>query len=156
MGHRNPQIPGLGEGLLVIVPRAGTDFSSPYARASLPTSPPHQAVFSPAWGPDLTPWNQGRQQSRPLAQTQTLSEATWCRFPLSQPGGEGQGGPSQNSFWKKRSRGRPVSLCLARGSPRPRIQEEMEPCQEIPTQTKATQQKDADREASGERQEAGH
>lgn len=42
------------------------------------------------------------------------------------------------------------------GFPRPRIQEEIDPCHEVPIQTKAIQQKDADLEASGESQEAGH
>lgn len=34
---------------------------APHARASLPDSPPHQAFLSPAWGPDLTPWDQRKQ-----------------------------------------------------------------------------------------------
>lgn len=67
--------------------------SAPHARASLPASPPHQAFLSPAYGPDLTPGiREATEQAQ--AQNQMLVEATWCRFPLSQPEGGAQGGPS--------------------------------------------------------------
>lgn len=59
--------PLVGECLLVTVPRPTTHFLLTQHPSLPDTYPPHQAFLSPAWGPDLAPWDQGSQQSKVLA-----------------------------------------------------------------------------------------
>lgn len=87
-------------------------------------------------------------------------EAPGCQFPPSQLGSQGGSHLVEDRLISAKipliERLREgLHILSYQGSPRPRIQEGMEPGQEIPIQPEAIQPKDAE-EKVGESREAGH
>lgn len=75
-----------------------------------------------------SPPGSGRQQCKPTPWTQRLAATTWHLVPsLPALGWWGAGWSQPKQLLEEKLRGRPMFLCFARGSPRPRIQEDMEP-----------------------------